>query len=413
MPKVKITQSFLLSVKPDASLKGVWYSDAATRGLQLYVGAAGKKTWYVYYRRPNGKSAHHKIGDADLFSVAAARNAALEFLAALARGDAPYEKPEVRDKMSLGQFIDAIYSPWVVEHRRSGASTTAILKSAFADLLALELEAISVKAVEAWRAKERKRGLKISTINREVTALKAALNWAFKRGIIEAYPLARLEMLRDESDHRVRYLSGEERERLFAALDARERQLRDERARYNQWLKQRHQSPLPDLGRTPFADHLKPMILVSLNTGIRQGSLFALRWSDISLKEGILTVRAASSKSGKTVRVPLNRTARETLSAWQKQTRGNGDGLVFPSPKGGGMMDNCRSAWERLLRDAGIEGFRWHDMRHDFASRLVMAGVDLNTVRELLGHADLKMTLRYAHLAPEAKARAVEALDKG
>ena len=411
MPKVKFTQSFLLSAKPDASLKGVWYSDSATRGLQLYVGAGGKKTWYVYYRRPDGRSAHHKLGDADLFSVADARNAVLEFLSALARGEEPYRKPESRDKMPLGQFIDDIYGPWVLEHRRSGESTVALLKSSFAELLDLELDTVSVKHVEGWRAKERKRGLRISTINRKVTALRAALNWAYKRGIIEAYPLARLEMLRDESDHRVRYLSGEERERLFEALDARERRLREERTRYNQWLRARGKTPLPSLDKMPFADHLKPMILVSLNTGIRQGSLFALRWSDINMREAILTVRAASSKSGKTVRVPLNRTAREALSAWQKQTRGDGDGLVFPSPKGGGMMDNCKSAWEHLLKDAGIEGFRWHDMRHDFASRLVMAGVDLNTVRELLGHADLKMTLRYAHLAPEAKARAVEALD--
>ena len=69
------------------------------------------------------------------------------------------------------------------------------------------------------------------------------------------------------------------------------------------------------------------------------------------MREAILTVRAASSKSGKTIRIPLNRTAREVLSAWQKQTRGNGDGLVFPSPKGGGMMDNCKSAWEERYKE--------------------------------------------------------------
>jgi site-specific recombinase XerD len=76
-------------------------------------------------------------------------------------------------------------------------------------------------------------------------------------------------------------------------------------------------------------------------------------------------------------------------------------------------MHDVNTSWGNVLVDAKIENFRWHDMRHHFASHLVMAGVDLNTVRELLGHADLKMTLRYAHLAPEHKAAAVAKLMKG
>ncbi|MCR4819327.1 MAG: site-specific integrase [Fretibacterium sp.] len=408
MAKVKLTQSFLLSVEPEEG-KSPWYSDAVTRGLRLYVGAKGKKTWYVYYRRKDGKTAHEKIGDAALISLAEARTAAMEFLSALARGETPYLHETPAGKMTLGKFVRDIYSPWVLENRRSGRETIAMLKSSFIKLWDMNMEDIDLRVVESWRSSERSAGLKVSSINRKLTALKSVLNWAFKREFIAAYPLSRLETLREEDDHRVRYLSDDERKRLFKALDKREEDLRAARKRYNKWLKERGLPFMPAIKKDEFADHLKPLVLLSLNTGIRRGSLLALRWSDI--KDGVLTVRAASSKSGKTIHIPLNKTARKVLATWQKQTRGDGETLVFPSPKGGGRMDNCSSAWIKLLKDAGIENFRWHDMRHDFASRLVMAGVDLNTVRELLGHADMKMTLRYAHLAPQATQRAVEALD--
>ena len=153
------------------------------------------------------------------------------------------------------------------------------------------------------------------------------------------------------------------------------------------------------------------MVIISLNTGIRQGSLFRLRWSDIDFQEGILSVPQLVEKTGKLVHIPMNPEVMETLEVWHRQARGKNE-LLFPSPKTGVEMDNCKSAWEKLLLDAGIENFRWHDMRHDFASQLVMKGVDLNTVRELMGHADMKMTLRYAHLAPQVKRAAVELLTK-
>ena len=94
------------------------------------------------------------------------------------------------------------------------------------------------------------------------------------------------------------------------------------------------------------------------------------------------------------------------LKNWQRVTRG---ARVFPGSSDK-PISYTKTAWLRVLRQAKIDNFRWHDLRHTFASNLVMAGVDLNTVRELLGHSDIAMTLRYAHLASEHKAAAVQKL---
>jgi integrase len=159
-----------------------------------------------------------------------------------------------------------------------------------------------------------------------------------------------------------------------------------------------------------FTDHVKPLILLSINTGCGRGQLFDLTWPNVDLDRRILTVTGATAKSKRTRHIPLNREAALVLQGWRAQAE-EADGLLFVN-EAGERFDRVNFSSRHLLKDADIAAFRWHDMRYHFASRLVMGGVDLNTVRELLGHSDYAMTLRYAHLAPEHKLKAVEVLDR-
>jgi len=133
--------------------------------------------------------------------------------------------------------------------------------------------------------------------------------------------------------------------------------------------------------------------------------VFDLQWSDIDFSARILTIRGEIAKSSKTRHIPLSPIAFSTITNWKTQVP-NQIGRVFPSDNGE-RLDNVKNSWTSILEAAAIPSFRWHDMRHDFASKLVMKGVPLNTVRELCGHADLNTTLRYAHLAPDHKADAI------
>jgi site-specific recombinase XerD len=408
--QAKLTQTFVNSVPPSGKLMRI--RDTVALGLVLFVNAGGKKTYFVDFHKSNGKRADYKLGDATRLTVAEARDLTRTFLAAVERGDDPTTPRD--DTITLGAFVNDIYEPWVTENRKSGDLTVEIIRTHFKHLFDVPLDSLTVAQIEQWRSKKKKaQGVKASSLNREVTALKAALNWAVKRGIIEANPIAKLESLPERDSVKiVRYLTAEERERLVAALDEREKEMREARDSHNRWLAERGLNTLPPIGAGRFADYLKPIVIMSLKTGIRRGSMLALEWGDVNLADRMVKVRAAVSKTDKEYYVPLCDLAFDVLSRWREQSpHTSPHSLVFPSPTTGKKMDTCAHPWNMLLKRAGIENFRWHDMRHDFASQLVMAGVDLNTVRELMGHADLKMTLRYAHLAPENKLQAVRALD--
>ena len=369
-------------------------------------------TYYVRYRLPYGKRQRLKLGNTDALTPAQARDMGKQALADATRGDDPAAAKREAKAHTLRSFVEEVYAPWLLANKRGGREIARALLKSFPDLLNKKLHEITVWDLEKWRRGLRKDGRSASTTNRYLTYLKAMFNRAVEWDFVTEHPLAKVKQDREDTS-RVRYLDPEEERRLMDVLDAREERIRQERDSANVWRRERGYEEFADLRKVAYVNHLKPMILLSLNTGLRRGELFSLQWQDVRLdvSSPTLTVRAQAAKSGKTRHIPLNRTALSVLKSWREQTMA--EGLVFVSHKTGRRFDNCNKAWREVLAEAKIGNFRWHDMRHHFASRLVMAGADLYVVKELLGHSSIQMTERYAHLAPAVKAAAVALLDEG
>lgn len=378
--------------------------DTRLKGLLLRVQPSGVMTWYVEWARGQRQS----LGRADAVKIDAAREWAREILAKHYAGEDPKAERRAAKVHTFRSFVDDVYSPWAESNIKTHKATLARLRASFPDLQEKSLADVTPWLIEKWRSAKLKAGAKASTVNRDLDDLRSALAKAVTWELLTSNPAAGVKRSRLDHGATVRFLSDDEEERLRAALDERETRIRAERRRANEWRRARDYDLLPNLDATAFADHLKPLVLLSINTGLRQGEAFGLQWSDLDLDRAMLTVRGSNAKSGRTRHIPLNDEAVGALRGWRKQAA-DGSGLVFIG-RFGGELNNVRKAWEGVLKAARIEAFRWHDMRHHFASRLVMAGVDLNTVRELLGHAGVQMTLRYAHLAPEHKAAAVARL---
>jgi integrase len=336
-----------------------------------------------------------------------------DFRNKLAHGENPHDTTPTPENITLGALLSGFYEPWLLDERKGGKATANVIRSTFKAFLDKPAADLTVLALERWRNGRIKDKTKRATLNRLAGALKSMLNWSVQRSILEKNPIEKFRPLREsDSDGIVRYLTDDERERLINALDERESDIRNGRDSHNLWLKARRKPPRPALSGE-FADFLKPLTLIALNTGARRGALFGLKWGDVDIESKTVLFSAANAKSEKPLRVPLNSVAAATLAKWKLQSkkRGNND-LVFPSPRTGKRFDNINKSWASLMKRAGIENFRFHDTRHDYASKLVMSGVDLFTAKELLGHSDIKMTQRYAHLAPDKLAAAVEAIIK-
>lgn len=389
--------------------KACHVTDTDLSGFSVRMLPSGVGTYSLVYRNKSGRRLRYTIGSTKHWTPRQARDKAEEIRSKVNLGEDPCEEEGNTGEVSLRKFLDEDYLPWMKTHRKTGALQVGRIKSGFPDLLNKQIDEITAWVVEKERTKRLKEGkVKPATINKDVAALKSALSRAVEWKKLKENPLTSVKALREEGGAKVRYLEPHEEEALLAALDGREHDMRKARKSGNVWRRERQRTELVDLDTLPFVDHLKPMVLLSMHTGIRRGELFGLEWSDVDLNCAMLTVRGSIAKTSKTRFIPLNPFIVGVMRQWKEQT--SGEGLVFESPEGG-KFDNIKRAWQNVLARAGVKNFRWHDIRHHFASKLVQKGVDLYVVKDLLGHASIVMTERhYAHLAPQAKVDAVAKL---
>jgi len=407
--KNKITASSIKQLKVEDKR----INDTELSGFHARISASGKIHYYIYYRH-NSKQVNFKLGSHPIITPVQARDLAKDKLAEVTKGiDVQTVRKDDRVKTQLAKlstlsaFLENKYSPWLfTRNAKTADKAMKSFKSSFGEFYDLQLNDINAWLLEKWRTKKLKAGLKPATINRQITQLKGCMSRAVEWGVIENHDLSKVKALPVDNS-KVRYLDSMEEKRLKKALRDRDSEIKAQRDSANQFRKERKYEQLTNLNDYYFADHIEPVVLLAMNTGLRKGEILSLDWQQVDFDNRVLTVAHDKAKSGKTRHIPLNNIAFEALQNWQQNS---GDkGYVFKAENETHIQD-IKKGWEALLTRAEITDFRFHDLRHHFASKLVMASVDLNTVRELLGHKDLTMTLRYAHLAPEHKAAAVNLL---
>jgi integrase len=286
-----------------------------------------------------------------------------------------YEMPSKKPSPRLEEFVNEYFDYYRTNRRPHSVRRHQISWRAIQPVFGNKrLTEISPFDLERYRRDRKKAGKSDVTINRELAFLRNLYTMAVTWGKTIDNPVKKVRFAREENE-RIRFLTDEEEKQLLAQC-----------------------SP-----------QVKPLVITALHTGFRASELLSLTWDDVDFHRGEITVRAAYAKNGESRSVPMNKALTETLKAIRIDV--SSVDFVFQSSHGTPYR-SFRTSFERAVRRAGIKDFTFHDLRHTFASRLVMRGVDLPTVKELMGHKKIEMTLWYTHLSSDHKRWAVDLLDK-
>jgi integrase len=284
------------------------------------------------------------------------------------------EKPDKR----FEDFVIEVFLPYSEANKKSFYSDVLICRVLVEKFKGKTLRQITPPIIENFKqeflSKPTKHDGKRSptTVNNHLSVLSKIFSLAVDSELVETNPCFRVRKFQI-NNQRLRVLSGDEEVQLFAALDGNEL--------------------------------VKQIITVALHTGMRRGEIFNLKWFDVDFTRAFIQVR--ESKSNKKRLIPINTTIKTLLGNLKRRNE-----YIFPSPKTGGKLNDIKRSFRKALKEAEIEDFRFHDLRHTAATRMADAGADAFTLMRILGHSDIKMTSRYTHATDIALRRAVENLDE-
>ncbi len=344
------------------------------KGCGATIPAKSRVFWALYWA--DGKARQKRFGDSE--STSENKTAAEYFLSKINIKIRRGEYAEIQDKprLLIRDFIEDHYRPWCQTNNKGYENGKRFWLNNIVQMWGnLALDELGYAQV-AWYQKQMKNKGTHVTFNRVHSTLSHMYTIARKMKLVDGNPIADTNELKWKEEYRIRYLTLEETAALIKACP----------------------------------NHLRPMVLTALHTGMRKGEILGLRLGEhVDLDSLNISLKAEETKGGKDRHIPINKTL---LSVLKQVAMGKEAGdYIFSKPDGSPFVD-VKRAFGSALKKAQINGATFHTLRHTFASHLVMAGVDLYTVGDLLGHADYKQTQKYAHLSPDHRGRAVYFLDK-
>lgn len=358
--------------------------DPQRTGLYIEVRAhsPGEGTYYLRYKDGSGKTCHEKLGRTREMALDAARKAAVELKAVRTEqrtdGDAAampryahlgapaHGTREPQGGMTLDAFMTDLYFPHAKAHKRSWKRDEQLyrlrIKPKFGERV---MASIARREVNQFKLALAGEGLAKASVNHHVQLMRHVFNLAVSWEVLDRNVLTGIELLHldNQVEH---YLDDEAVNRFMEVAKTDE-------------------------------NRLVCMILVFLlSTGARLSEALGAQWAQVDREKKLWKIPATNSKSKKPKYLPLNDGALWALDELGSEGRSP---YLFPSPATGKPYTTITNVWYRIRKKAGIaDNVRIHDLRHTFASRLVSNGQSLYVTQKLLGHADPRTTLRYAHL---------------